>query len=88
MGSIFKIPANIIYFVASLWGFLICLGLVSDHFGFAGGALAFALAPVTLAFAPWYAALSEHNWFPLILVYGSGLAWMVLYGIGATIDGD
>lgn len=52
MGLIFKIPAFIVYFVAGLWGFLICLGIVIDNLGFIGGAIAFFVAPFTLAFAP------------------------------------
>ncbi len=88
MGAIFKIPAFIVYFVAGIWGLFICLSIVVDQLGFLGGAVAFAIAPFTLMFAPWYAALAEQNWFPLALVYGSGIAASVLYGIGAAIDGD
>lgn len=88
MGSIFKIPAFIIYFVAGLWGFFICLGIVVDELGFIGGAIAFLLAPVTLAFAPWYEALANSNWFPIMLVYGGGIGASILYGIGSAIDGD
>ncbi len=68
MGAIFKIPAVIIYFVAGLWGFIVSLGIVVDHLGFIGGVIAFFLAPVTLALAPWYEALANSNWFPVMLV--------------------
>jgi len=88
MGVIFKIPAFIIYFVAGLWGFFICLGIVVDNLGFIGGAIAFMLAPVTLVFAPWYEALANSNWFPIMLVYGGGIGASILYGIGSAIDGD
>lgn len=88
MGIILKIPAFIIYIVAGLWGFLISLGIVVDHFGFIGGAIAFFLLPVTLAFAPWYDGLANANWFPVILVYGGGICASILYGIGSVIDGE
>ena len=88
MGIIFKIPAFIIFFLAGLWGFFITLGIVVDNLGFIGGAIAFMLAPVTLAFAPWYEALAHSNWFPVILVYGGGIGAWILYFIGASIDGD
>ena len=88
MGAIFKIPAYIIYFVAGLWGFFICLGIVIDHLGFIGAVLAFFLAPITLGLAPWYEAIANSNWFPLLLVYGGGIAAAILHGIGSAIDGD
>jgi hypothetical protein len=88
MGTIFKVPAVVIYIVAGLWGFFVSLGIVIDAVGFIGGVIAFALFPVTLAFAPWYAALAHGNWFPLILVYGGGIIASVLYAVGAAIDKD
>ncbi|MBW1976171.1 MAG: hypothetical protein JRI45_11540 [Deltaproteobacteria bacterium] len=88
MGAIFKIPAFVIYFVAGLWGFFICLRIVVDHLGFIGGMIAFFLFPATLAFAPWYEALANANWFPLILVYGGGIGASILYAIGSAMDGD
>ena len=87
MGAIFKIPAFVIYVVAGLWGFFLCLGIVVQNLGFIGGAIAFVLFPVTLAFAPWYEALAHSNWFPLLLVYGGGIGASILYGIGSSIDG-
>jgi len=88
MGAIFKIPAGIIYIVGGIWGFFICLGIISDALGFIGSLLAFFLLPITVYLAPWYAAFAQGNWFPLMLVYGSGIAAMVLYAIGSAIDRD
>ncbi len=88
MGLIFKIPAFLIYSVAGIWGFFICLGIVVDQLGFIGGAVAFVIFPVTLTFAPVYAALADSHWFPLILIYGGGVGASVLYAIGAAIDRD
>jgi hypothetical protein len=46
------------------------------------------LAPFTLTFAPWYAAIADNNWFPVGLVYGGGIAAWIFYAIGSAIDGD
>lgn len=88
MGILFKAPAFIIYAVCGLWGFFLSLGIVVDQLGFIGGAIAFMLAPVTLAFAPWYEALANSNWFPVMLVYGGGITGFALFFIGTLIDGD
>jgi hypothetical protein len=88
MGAIFKFPAMLIYFVGGFWGFFITMGIVIDKLGFIGGAIAFFIAPFTLYFAPWYEAIANANWFPVILVYGSTAVAGVLYMIGTMIDGD
>lgn len=88
MGVIFKVPAIIIYLVGGLWGFFISLAIVTDNLGFVGGAISFFLAPFTLAFAPWYAAIADNNWFPVGLVYGGGIVAAVLHMIGSAIDGE
>jgi hypothetical protein len=88
MGIVFKIPAIIVSLVSGVWGFFICMAIVTDALGFIGGAIAFMFFPIALAFAPWYAAIANANWFPLLLVYGGGLGAAALYGIGVAIDGD
>lgn len=88
MGLIFKIPAFIIMFIGGLWSLFICVGIAVDNGGFLGGLIAFFLLPLTLIFAPWYEAIAYSNWFPLVLVYGSGIGATILYAIGSTIDGD
>lgn len=86
MGSIFKIPGYLIYFVGGLWGFAICLGIVADKFGTIGGAIALILFPFTLTLAPFYAGFANGNWLPLALVYGSGIVGTILVAIGSAID--
>jgi hypothetical protein len=88
IGLIFKIPAGIIFFGAMIWGFFICLRIVIDQLGFIGGAIAFIFFPVTLAFAPWYEAISNGNWFPLLLIYGCGFFSTILLMVGSAISGD
>jgi hypothetical protein len=88
MRAIFKVPAYVIYLVGGIWGFFISMGIVTDELGFIGGAVAFVVAPFTLAFAPWYAAIADNNWFPVGLVYGGGITASIFYGVGSAIDGD
>lgn len=87
MGIVFKVPGYIIYAVAGLWGFFISLGIIVDHLGFIGGVIAFFVAPFTLAFAPWYEAIANSNWFPVLLTYGGGIVATIFVGIGSAIDG-
>ncbi len=88
MGPIFKIPATIVFYVTGVCGFLISLGIVTDELGILGAIVAFFLGPLTLAVAPWYEALANSNWFPVMLIYGGALGGSILYGIGYAIDGD
>jgi hypothetical protein len=82
------VPAVLIFAVCGLWGFVLCLKIVTDHLGFIGGVIAFALAPVAFAFAPWYAGIADGNWFPLLLNYGGSISAGILYAIGGAIDKD
>lgn len=86
MGAIFKVTALIVYFVGGLWGLFMCLGIVVSKLGFIGGAIAFFFFPITLYFAPWYAALARDDWFPVSLVYGTSIGAAILYSIGSAID--
>jgi hypothetical protein len=88
MGAIFKVPGMILYFVGGLWGLFVCLGIVADTLGFIGAVVALFLLPFTLYLAPWYAGFADGNWFPLLLVYGSGVGAMILIGVGSAIDRD
>ena len=36
--------------------------------------------------APWYVGFADSNWQPLMVVYGSGIAAMILIGIGSAFD--
>ena len=88
MGLVCKIMAFVIYFAAGFWGFFTCLGIIVDHLGPIVGAVAVILLPVTLAFTPWYEAISNSDWHLVILVYGGGIGATMLYFIGSAIDAD
>lgn len=88
MGLVFKVLAILIFALGGVWGTLICLKIVTDALGFIGGVIAFFLFPITVVFAPFYAGLAHENWFPLILVYGTGISGSVLYGLGLKISGN
>lgn len=88
MGSIFKIPGYLIYFIGGLWGFAICLGIVANKLGTILAVISLFFFPVTLVVAPFYAGFANGNWLPLALVYGSGILGTVLVAIGSAIDKD
>ena len=88
MGMIFKIPGLVITVVGGFSGFFTCLAVVVDGLGVLGGLIAFFLLPFTIMFVPWYVALTNANWFLLVLVFGSMISGAILYGIGSVIDGD
>lgn len=88
MGMLFKVPAIILWLLGGLWGLFICLGIIYDSFGFFGALIAFFVLPFTLYLAPWYSAFADGNWQPVIVIYGTTVAAMVLMFIGTMIDGD
>jgi len=88
MGSIFKVPAMIVYFVGGIWGLIICLGIVYAKLGFFGVLAGLVLFPAVLYLAPWYVAIADHNWYPVLVVYGTGIGAFLLMAIGSMLDRD
>lgn len=86
MGAIFKVPGYIVYLLGGLWGLVICLGIVKAKLGLLGVIVGFFIFPVVLYLAPWYSGFADSNWMPVMVVYGSGIAAMVLIGIGSAFD--
>jgi hypothetical protein len=86
MGAIFKVPGYIVYVLGGLWGLIICLGIVKAKLGFIGVIVGFVFFPVIVYLAPWYVGFADSNWQPLMVVYGSGIAAMILIGIGSAFD--
>jgi hypothetical protein len=86
MAALFKIPAMFIYFVGGLWGLAVSLGIVYHGLGLIGTILGLLVFPLVLYLAPWYAGFAQGNWFPVVLVYGSGIVAMILFVIGSAFD--
>lgn len=78
----------LVWVVAGIWGFFLCLGIISDAAGFWGIVAGLFLGPITFVAAPLYAGFEHGNWFPLILNYGGSLVAMALIGIGSLVSGD
>jgi len=87
-GGIFKIMGGITFAILGLWGLIIELSIVNQAAGFWGVVIGFFILPITFVAAPWYALVAWGNWFPLLIVYGGGIAAAVLFGIGSLIAGD
>jgi hypothetical protein len=88
LGNLIKVTGWIVFTVTGLWGFFLCLAIISKAAGFWGVVAALFLGPVTFVAAPFYAGFAWDNWFPLLLNYGGGIVSAVLIGIGNTLSGD
>lgn len=87
IGNISKVSGYAVFAIAGIWGFIICITIISRAVGFWGLVAAFFLAPVTFTVAPFYAGLAWGNWSPLILNYGGAVVAIVLVWIGDKLNG-
>ena len=60
----------LIYIITAFWGLFICFDVVKEVFGPVIAFLGLIFFPFILALAPWYAALANHDFYPLLIVYG------------------
>ncbi len=78
----------LIWGIAGIVGFIICLKIVYAVLGFWGIVLGLFLFPVFLLAAPWYALFAWSDPAPVILVYGCGILAWIVFGIGYLIKGE
>lgn len=88
LGKLIKALGWTVFAVTGVWGFFLCLAIISKAAGFWGIVAALFLGPVTFVAAPLYAGFAWGNWFPLLLNYGGGIAAMMLVAIGSALDKD
>lgn len=88
LGSPFKAVGALVWIIGGLWAFVLDLTIVNAVAGFWAVVVAFAIAPVTFAAAPWYAGVAWGNWFPLFIGYGSMIGGGLLFGLGGLVSGD
>jgi uncharacterized membrane protein len=60
----------LIYVITAFWGLFICFAVVKNVFGPVIAFLGLIFFPFVLTLAPWYAALANHDFYPLLIVYG------------------
>ena len=60
----------LIYVISGIWGLFICFTVVKDVFGPIIAFLGLIFFPFILTIAPWYALLANHDFYPLLVVYG------------------
>ena len=60
----------LIYIISGIWGLFICFAVVKNVFGPIIAFLGLIFFPFILTLAPWYAALANHDFYPLLIVYG------------------
>ncbi len=88
ISTVFKIAGVIIFAIAGIWGFLLCLKILFIEMGLLGGIIALMLAPVTAVAVPLYAGFVFNYWFPLALMYGGGASGLVLMVIGNALSSE
>ena len=87
LGKFFKLVGWIVFSVAGLWGFSLCLAIIERVTGFWGLVTALLVAPATFVAAPLYAGFTWGNWFPFVLNYGGAIVAAILIGIGNAMSG-
>ena len=60
----------LIYVISGICGLFICFIIVKDVFGPIIAFLGLIFFPFILTIAPWYALLANHDFYPLLIVYG------------------
>lgn len=57
-----------------------CLQFVYEGLGILGAIVGLFMLPGTIAIVPIYALVVDHNWQPILFVYGGGFLLTVLLG--------
>ena len=68
--SLLFLISILIYIISGIWGLFICFIIVKDVFGPILAFLGLIFFPFILTIAPWYALLANHDFYPLLIVYG------------------
>ncbi len=71
----------LIYVISGIWGLFICFYVVKEVFGPIIAFLGLIFFPFMLTLAPWYAALANHDFYPLLIVYGGALLGTLCFRI-------
>ena len=71
----------LIYVITAFWGLFICFAVVKDVFGPIIAFLGLIFFPFVLTLSPWYAALVNHDFYPLLIVYGGVLLGTLCFRI-------
>lgn len=86
VGDFFNAVGITAWFVTGIWGFFLCIGIISDAAGFWGVVAAIFIGPITFIAAPLYAGFEYNNWLPLILNYGGSIVSLSLIGLGGYLS--
>jgi uncharacterized membrane protein len=79
--SAFFLVGILIYVITAFYGLFICFDVVKEVFGPIIAFLGLIFFPFILTLAPWYAALANHDFYPLLIVYGGGILGSLCFGI-------
>ena len=71
----------LIYVITIFYGLFICFDVVKEVFGPVITFIGLIFFPFILTIAPWYAAFANHDFYPLLIVYGGGILGSLFFGI-------
>ena len=79
--SPFFLIGILIYVITAFYGLFICFDVMKEVFGPIIAFLGLIFFPFILTLAPWYAALANHDFYPLLIVYGGAILGSLCFGI-------
>ena len=88
IGKAITVLGYIVFAITGIWGFFLCLSIITHVAGFWGVVIGLTIAPLTFVAAPIYAGIKWDNWFPLVLNYGGGILAAILIAIGNKFSGE
>lgn len=82
IGQFMKGAGYFIALICGIWGLIEVLRILVLITGFWGTFIGLMFFPLTMVAVPVWAGFAHSYWFPLILIYGGGMVFMILFGIG------
>jgi len=88
IGNILKIIGFIVYFLASLVGFVLCLKLLFNVVGLFWTIIFGIFIPITYFVVPWYSFFELGDATLLVINYGGWILATIIYFLGAWFSGE
>ena len=85
MGTSFLVLAFLTWVVSGIYGTILCLRIITDHFGVIVAFISLIFFPAMHLVVPWYEGAVNSNWFPMQVVYGGFFCALVLAAISMTL---
>ena len=71
---------------SSIYGFVLCFGIVEDVLGSVWAFVSLIFAPFVLGLAPWYALFANGDYVPLLVTYGGIIPGGLLFALSEKFE--